>query len=202
MNDIYEAEKKIINAGNKSDGNNENILFGVVGAFLFSLVGGAVYLILDQIGYVAAISGLVGVVCAIKGYTFFSKSDSKRGVIISVIVAAVVLVIAWYVGFCFDMVEAYDMWFENGEVDYAPTLFEYIPYGVYDLTVNTSYFINLLMSLGLGAIGCWRYVANQLKKDSSQAPVENMQPINDFSQPADQYVQPEIVPDTQDNIEN
>lgn len=106
----------------------ENVLFGVIGAFLFSLVGGITYLLLDQVGFIASISGLIAVVCAIKGYTFFSKNESKKGIVISVIIAAFVLIVAWHVGFCVDMVEAYKLWFENGEVEYAPTFFEYLTY--------------------------------------------------------------------------
>ena len=74
----------------------ENVLAGVVGAFLFALVGGALWFVLYQIGYLAAISGLVGVICAIKGYSFFSKKESTKGVVIATIMAVLVLVIAWY----------------------------------------------------------------------------------------------------------
>ena len=59
----------------------ENVLFGIIGAFLFSLVGGVLYYVLYQIGYLAAISGIVGVVCALKGYAFFAKKESKRGIV-------------------------------------------------------------------------------------------------------------------------
>ena len=52
---------------NKPTTANENVLAGVVGAFLFSLVGGILWFVLYQIGYVASVSGLVGVVCAVKG---------------------------------------------------------------------------------------------------------------------------------------
>ena len=147
----------------------ENVLFGVVGAFLFSLVGAAVYIVLSMIGYLSALSGLIGVVCAIKGYTFFAKKDSKRGIVISVIIAAIVLIIAWYVSFCMDMVEAYKIWFENGEVEYAPTLFEYLPFGFIDLTVNPTAFVNLLMSLALGAVGCGSYVSQMIKRQKAIA---------------------------------
>ncbi len=147
----------------------ENVVFGIIGAFLFSLVGGAMYVLLSMIGFIAALSGLVAVVCAIKGYTFFAKSESKRGIIISVIIAALVLILAWYVGFCIDMVGAYEMWYENGEVDFAPNFFEYFPYGVIDLTVNLTYFIDLALSLGLGAFGCWTYVSNMLKRQKLAA---------------------------------
>ncbi len=152
--------------------SEENVLFGIIGAFLFALVGGALYVILGMIGYIAAICGLVTVVCAIKGYTFFAKGESKKGLIISVIVAAVVLVIAWYVGFCIDMVNAYKMWFETGEVDYVPTFFEYFPYGIIDLEVNPSYFVNLALSLVLAAVGAWSYVSKKLKLKKAEQTVE------------------------------
>ena len=44
----------------------ENRLAGTVGALLFSLAGGVVYFLLYQVGYIAAISGLIGVICAFK----------------------------------------------------------------------------------------------------------------------------------------
>ncbi len=149
--------------------SDENVLFGIIGAFLFSLVGGVLYIVLSRIGYIAALSGLIGVVCAIKGYSFFAKKDSKKGIIISVIIAALVLIIAWYVGFCLDMVDAYKDWLAAGEVDYAPTIFEYIPYGFYDLTVNPAYFGDLAISLLLGAVGCGSYVATLLKRQKAAA---------------------------------
>ncbi|MBO5767302.1 MAG: hypothetical protein J6R49_02135, partial [Clostridia bacterium] len=54
----------------------ENVLAGIVGALLFSLAGGIVWFLLYQIGFLAAISGIIGVVCAIKGYAIFGKRES------------------------------------------------------------------------------------------------------------------------------
>ena len=65
---------------------SENVLAGIVGAFLFSLVGAAVYFILNLFGYIASISGLIGAVCAVKGYAVFAKKESKKGIIIAAII--------------------------------------------------------------------------------------------------------------------
>ncbi len=165
----------------------ENVLFGIIGAFLFSLVGGVCYVLLGMVGFIASISGLIGVVCAIKGYTFFSKGESKKGVIISVVIAAIVLIVAWYVGFCIDMLNAYQGWFETGEVDYVPSFFEYFPYGVYDLTVNLDYFLNLFISLGLGAVGCWSYVTKMLKREKSMAEAPAFEPQQSTIFPNEAY---------------
>ncbi len=156
---------------NKSIKQNteENVLFGVIGAFLFSLVGGVLYVVLSMVGYIAAISGLIGVVCAIKGYSFFAKKESKKGIIISVIIAALVLVIAWYVGFSIALVDAYEYWYETGEADYIPTVFEAMQFGFIYIPDNLAFLWDLVLSLGLGAIGCWSYVATMLKRQKALA---------------------------------
>ena len=71
------------NYKNRINENEENVVAGVVGAFLFSLVGGVLWFLLYQMGYIAAISGFIGIICAMKGYSFFSKGESKKGIIIN-----------------------------------------------------------------------------------------------------------------------
>ena len=91
--------------------NEENVLFGIVGALLFALAGGALYFVLYQIGILASISGLVCVICAIKGYSFFSKRESLRGVVISILIAILVLTAAWYFCLSYDVYRAYQEWY-------------------------------------------------------------------------------------------
>ena len=97
----------------------ENVLAGAVGAFLFALVGGILWFVLYQLGYLAAISGLVGVICAVKGQTFFAttKNESKTCIILSVIIAVAVLAISWYLCVAYDVYLAYQDWYAAGEVD-------------------------------------------------------------------------------------
>ena len=143
---------------------NENVLFGIVGAFLFALVGGALYYILYQVGYLAAISGLVAVICAMKGYEFFAKGMGKKGVVISMIVAAFVLVLAWYCCLATDIYNAYQEGFAAGEVDFTPTYFECLRYGYEFLADIPEYFVDLGISLLLGAVGYANYFAKSKKK--------------------------------------
>lgn len=156
MND----EKRIY----QNEQSEENLLFGIVGAFLFSLLGGGLYYVLYQIGYVAAISGLIGVICAIKGYSWFAKKESVRGIVISVIIAALVLVIAWYFCLSNDVYLAYQDWYANGEVEYAPTFFESVKIAYLFLADAPGYFGDLAISLLLAAVGCGSYVARTIKK--------------------------------------
>ena len=64
----------------------ENVISGIVGAFLGSLIGVVVIVLLDQLGYVAALSGIVMGVCTLKGYELLGGKLSKRGVVISVLI--------------------------------------------------------------------------------------------------------------------
>ena len=147
----------------------ENVLFGVIGAFLFSLVGGVLYYVLYQIGYLAAISGIVGVVCALKGYAFFAKKESKKGIVISIIMAALVLVIAWYFCLSNDVYLAYQEWYANGEVDFTLTFFESVSVAYMFLLDVPGYFADLGISLLLAGVGCAGYVTKVLKKNKAIA---------------------------------
>ena len=61
----------------------ENVVAGVVGAFLGSLIGVACTVIIGQMGYVASISGLVMAVCALKGYETLGGVMRKKGAAVS-----------------------------------------------------------------------------------------------------------------------
>lgn len=149
----------------------ENVLAGIVGAFLFSLAGGVLWFVLWQVGYVAALSGIVGVICAIKGYSVFSKRETIKGVIISVIISIIVIVIAWYVCLSYDVFLAHKEWFANGEIDFEITFFDALRSAYFYLEepeIARSYF----GSLGLGALfcvlGCIGTVKNALAKAKSE----------------------------------
>ena len=154
---------------NKSTTAKENILAGAVGAFLFSLVGGILWFVLYQIGYVASVSGLIGVVCAVKGYTFFAKTkdESKKCLIISVISAVIVLVISWYFCVAYDIYLAYQDWFAAGEVDFTVTFFEairLIPYFFEDTELLVAYLKDLGLGVLFAGIGVLFYLKQREKK--------------------------------------
>ena len=109
---------------NEQEVLKENVIAGIVGAFLFSLAGGVLWFVIYMIGFIAGISGLVGAICAIKGYSIFAKKESIKGIIISVIMALLVIVLAWYFCIAYDVFIAHKEWFEAGEIDYTLTFFE------------------------------------------------------------------------------
>ena len=81
-------------AQNQENEKKENMIGGIVGALVGSLLGVACIVILSQLGYVAALSGVVMAVCTLKGYEIGSGKLSKRGIVISVIL----MLVMTYVG--------------------------------------------------------------------------------------------------------
>lgn len=67
----------------------ENVVAGAVGALLGSLIGVVCIVILSQLGYVAAISGVIMAVCTLKGYELLGGKLSNKGIVISVVLMLV-----------------------------------------------------------------------------------------------------------------
>ena len=144
----------------------ENVVAGTVGAFLFSLAGGIIYFLLHLVGYVASISGLIGAICAVKGYSVFAKKESKKGIIIAAIIALLVIAIAWYFCLAYDVYEAHKGWFEAGEIDYTVSFLEALrgaPVFLEEPEIARAYFGDLALGLLFALIGSGSYVYNKYK---------------------------------------
>ena len=168
----------------------ENVVSGAVGAFLFALVGGVIWYVLWQVGILASFSGFIGVICAIKGYSFFAKGESVRGIVIATVMAALVIVIAWYVCLSMDVYDAYQEWFANGEVDFTLTRGEAIASAYFFLTdpaIAASYLVDLGLGLLFCAGGCIGPIRNAVAR------VKAMQAAQDtvLETPADFTVETE-----------
>ncbi len=63
----------------------ENVIAGIVGALLGSLLGVASIIIFSQLGYVAAVSGIIMAICTLKGYEMLGGKLSTKGIVISIL---------------------------------------------------------------------------------------------------------------------
>ena len=145
---------------------SENVIAGIVGAFLFSLAGGALWFIFGLLGIIASISGLVGAVCAIRGYSVFAKKESTKGIVISVIISLLVMVLAWYLSLGYDIYVAYQDWYAAGEVDFTLSYFESVqaaPFFLEDSEIAIAYLKDLGLGLLFCVIGGGSYVVNKIK---------------------------------------
>lgn len=71
----------------------ENMVGGVVGALLGSIVGGISIIVFSRLGYVAVLSGILMGVCTTKGYELLAGKMSKKGAVISLLV---MLLMTWF----------------------------------------------------------------------------------------------------------
>lgn len=88
------ASQGIHLASQEKQQKKENVIAGIVGALIGSLLGVLCIVLIGQLGYVAAISGIVMAICTLKGYEFLGGKLSTKGVVIS----AVLMVIMTFVG--------------------------------------------------------------------------------------------------------
>lgn len=151
----------------------ENTLAGTVGAFLFALAGGVLWFVLYQLGYLAALSGLVGVICAIKGYTVFAKTkkESVKCFVIASIAAVAVLAIAWYFCIGYDIYLAYQEWYAAGEVDFTLTFFESVravPLFLGEPEFLIAYLSDLAFGVVFAGIGIFSYFTTRKKQKKAE----------------------------------
>ncbi len=129
----------------------ENVWLGVLGAFLFSLIGAAIFFLLNAFGLIESISGFATVFCAINGYRIFAKRESKTGIIISLVIAAVVIIVSWYLCFCLTAVEQINQ--KASEASSMTTFAEFLPHGFDVIKKQPEMLISLGLSIVFGALG-------------------------------------------------
>ena len=178
----------------------EKVALGILGAFLFSLAGAVVWFLLDLIGFIAALSGFVGVFCAIQGYRIFAGKLSKKGIIISVIIAFLVLIIAWYACLAKDFMNASKEWYANGEIENSltyPQAFSTAFLLLTDKQMLLSYGGSLLLGLGFAVLGSIGTIKMNFGRVKAEKVAE--QQMNDPSIAAKFGVPQEKVPDIDAN---
>lgn len=88
----------------------ENVLAGFVGAFLFALIGGALYFLIYQMGFIAGICGLITFVLASFGYGLLSgnrKQDSIPGLIAAFLMMLLIIFLAEYLCAAYEIYRAF-----------------------------------------------------------------------------------------------
>lgn len=145
----------------ETDVGNGNILAGIVGAFLFSLIGGLLYFVVYQIGFIAGICGLVIFILANFGYGLFAKTKNKEslvGLIVSIVAMVVMIFLAEY--FCISF-EIYSLYREQGA-----TFFEAVkvtPEFLAEPEVSAAFFKDLIIAYILGFIASIGNIVNIVK---------------------------------------
>lgn len=138
----------------------ENLIGGIVGALLGTLLGVASIILLSQLGYIAALSGVIMAVCTLKGYELLGGKLSKKGLIICI----VLMILMTYVG---DRMDWAIMVMRELETDFAAA-YQFIPELLSaEIIEPVAYWGNLVLVYLFVILGAFPTIRNSLKTQSS-----------------------------------
>lgn len=107
------------NIGSSLQLNQQNVLSqksnmaaGLVGAFLGSLIGCVVWVLLYRLGYIAGLAGAVTGICAMKGYEMFGKHLDKKGVISCIVMMLVMIFFANKIAWSWEIFDVYSPYYD------------------------------------------------------------------------------------------
>lgn len=128
---------------------HENVIAGIVGAFLFSLIGGGLYFIIYQFGYIAGICGLITVVLATFGYQLFSGvKSSMKGIIIAIITSILAIVAAEYLALSYTIYDEFKAIYEISFFDAVRATPDFLAEG----EIMAAFLKDLAVAFVLGAV--------------------------------------------------
>lgn len=84
-----------------------NLFLGLIGAVLGSLVGVALWVLIGQVGFIAGIAGFIMLKFALTGYGKLGRRVDKKGAILCLLVAAIMIVGANMLDYAVSMTRAY-----------------------------------------------------------------------------------------------
>ena len=89
-----ELEVALQNYQQQKRSEKSRLVPGLVGAFLGSLIGCALWVVIYRLGYIAGIAGAVTAICAMKGYEMLGGHLDRKGVAGSAIIMVVMIYFA------------------------------------------------------------------------------------------------------------
>lgn len=84
-----------------------NFLSGAVGALLGSLLGGIIWVLVYHLGYIAAIVGLIMIVCTFKGFSLFGGKLNVPGILFCVVLSAATLYVGEQVAIAWEIYDIF-----------------------------------------------------------------------------------------------
>lgn len=134
------------------ESKRENVVAGLVGAFLLSLLGGGLYFLIYQLGFITGFCGLVILVLANFGYEKFSGcKGSKKGIVISMIMLLAITILAEY---CCLVYEIYNFWKDDFGVTFFET-FRAVPEFMTFSEILGAMIKDIAISLALGLVAAF-----------------------------------------------
>ncbi|MEG0296601.1 MAG: hypothetical protein RR620_07745 [Clostridium sp.] len=155
-------------------GENKNagsIVKGLIGAFLGSLIGVVLWVVIYQMGYISSIAGIVMVVCAIKGYSLFGGKSSVVGTVLVVLICVGMIYLAQSISFAIEIYNEFGSIYEMSYFD----AYKSIPVFLEEPEISSAFFKDLVIGYVFMAIGSFSTVINVIKGISAEKNNDNME---------------------------
>ncbi|MDO4742145.1 MAG: hypothetical protein Q4A79_02105 [Candidatus Saccharibacteria bacterium] len=131
---VQPSELNAQGVNGSASSSKENVLLGAAGAFVGSIIGVILIILLDRLGFVAAISGLAMAAGTIMLYEKFAKGLSGKGIAICVVIMILMTLLAENIAISIRVVEElasdYGVTASFGEI--FGNLYELIAEGIID----------------------------------------------------------------------
>ncbi len=88
-----------LDTATEGQGGKSNILLGIIGAIIGAALGGIIWIAIGEFGFIAGLAGYLMMLFSIKGYQILSGFLDKKGQIISLIIAFVMIFVANYMSY-------------------------------------------------------------------------------------------------------
>ncbi len=151
--------------------DKEKVWLGILGAFLLSLIGGGIWCGFLWIDIFRPVCGIAIVVFAIIGYRVFTKKNSTKGLVISILVSLFTVVLTNYFVLVIEVYYSFKQWYADGQYFTKISFFEAIR-GSYQFLSEASIRAEVLRDLGLGVafllLGAFPFIVDAIKRHRNQ----------------------------------
>lgn len=146
---------------------NGHIGRGILGALLFALIGGILWVILFKADIFTGICGMACVVSSIAGYRLFSGKAGLKDVFIAIAASVLVMAAVNYLCLAIEVHNAFNEWYAEGDYDHALSFGDALLYA-YQFFADPDVSKTVLADFGWGVlfcvIGAFTFIADGIKQ--------------------------------------
>ena len=137
----------------------ENVFGGIIGALVGAVIGAACIILLSQLGFVAALSGVVLAICTLKGYELLGHRLSGTGLVICI----ALMLITPYIADRIDLTIQILKEFPEYELEFFD-IFQRVPDLIGDVIIEEAYYEGLIKLYAFTALGGVGTIIDKFKK--------------------------------------
>lgn len=134
----------------------ENVVLGTIGAIVGAILGSIVWILLDQVGFIASLAAFAIIACGIKGYEFLGGKLSKKGIIICVVVTVITVLLADIISMGISIFVEFSGAYDITIIDALLS----VPSFLTEPKILFSFLKSLAMGYVFVALGCYKFVGN------------------------------------------